>query len=240
MAKKKVRGPRPKGTAEQIRQRGGDALAVLVDFRAQVERRLPAGTIEQLTTDVGSIDGVVPGALVARTEKKAATGGERATAKLTAEHIGSIRDNVKHAYTSNKDVLKGWGVGTKVNPTITKSVVAAGNVIIRRAADRPAEASAAGIVAEDIASLTTQVSSLQGADSAQGGKVRESTDATGARDATLVRVENAVQMIGLRGKQEFLSQPAIRAKFEKLLAPYGKAKKAPKGGGGGGGGGGTT
>jgi hypothetical protein len=156
--------------------------------------------------------------------------------KVAADHIASIRDNVKHAFTGDKDVLKGWGVGGKVDPKITKSVVAAGNLIIRRAAERPDEVGAAGIVAEDLALLTSQISALQGADSDQGGKIRESTDATAARNATLVRVENATQMIGLRGKQEFLAQPDIRVRFEKLLAPYGKVKKPAKSNGGGGGG----
>jgi hypothetical protein len=226
MAKSRVRGARPKGNVEQIRQRGGEALALANETRTAIERRLPANTIEQLTADLPSVGGVVPNALSARGEKKAATGSERTTARVIADHVASIRDNIKHAYGSDKAVLKGWGVGAKVNPATTKSVVAAANMIVARAAANHDEVSGAGIVDDDITTLTAQVAALQGADDAQGDKVRASKEATSTRDATLVRIENATQTIGLRGRQEFLRMPDMRRRFEALLAPYGRAKRA--------------
>lgn len=225
MAKSKVGVQRPKGTAEQIRQRGGEALALATDTRAAIERRLPPNTLEQLGTDLGAIGGVVPGALTARGQKRAATGSERATAVSVADHIKSIREIVKQAYSTDKAVLKAWGVGAVVNAKTTKSVVAAGNLIVERAAAKPDEVGGAGLVADDLARLAAEVAALQGADEAQVGQARASKEATSSRDATLVRVENAVRIIGLRGRQEFLRDATLRARFEALLAPYGKAKK---------------
>lgn len=231
----KVRAARPKGTAEQIKQRGGDTYALLIEFRSVMEPRMPAGAIDGLGTDLGTIGGVVPNTIAARTEKKAATQTERVTAKEIGLHVLSIRALIQDTY-SDKAVLKAWGVGQKMDNKVTKQVLAAGTVIVNRFAAAPQEGRDAGVTDEDIATLTQQLSSLQGADSSQGEKGRSSKEATAVRDATLVRIENTSQTAGLRGRQAFLNNPSVRARFEALLAPYGAKpkKKAPPTGSGGG------
>lgn len=219
---------RPQGTVEQIKTRGTQAAATAAKYSELLTGRLAAGLVEGMTTDLRTIGSVVPGALSSRTEKKAATGNERQLAAIVLDHVSSLRDLVKHAYPNDNAVLKAWGVGAKANKSTTKSVLAAGNLVVQRATERPEEARAAGILDADIATLNQELTALDAADGDQGNKGLSSKEATSVRDTTLRRIERSVRAIGLAGRQGARTDPSVRAEFEALLAPYGTAKAGAK------------
>jgi hypothetical protein len=223
-ATRQARTRLPKMDVEQTKQRGARALELAVQYRTQVEPRLPAGTIDGLRTDLAAVNVVVPNADGARVQKRAATATERAAATAIVRHIGHLTDAVKHAHAGDKAVLRAWGVGARINAEVTRTVLARGDQVVARARAFPAEMRAAGILDVDVTALDTALTGLRGADSNQAVIVSSAKDATRERNETLVRIQMATHNVAVVGRVAFSAEydAATIALFSALLVPVGR------------------
>ena len=169
----------------------------------------------------------MPGALTARQQKKGATATVATTAAAAASRISAMRSALTHAPVL-AGFRKAWGVGQKVQPRVVSSVLAAAELIARRAASAPDEARAAGITTADLTSLAAAATALGGADLTQETSKLSAKAATAARNAAGLRVLDATNRIGTAGQLEFHDEPAIAAEFSALLGAGTKKRPAPK------------
>ena len=151
MAAKK-RPARPTARPTDIQQKGIDALGLATEHRDAIEGRLAAGAVDGLAADLSQVGAVVPQAVQARLERIGAT-AEQVEAGLRVKRlVMAIRKSIA---ISGLDAAarKAWGAGSDVSPEVVKSVIAAADTIIARAAAKPDEARAAGVLPGDIETL---------------------------------------------------------------------------------------
>lgn len=99
----------------------------------------------------------------------------------------------------------------------------AGRTFLEAAEGSPDEVRGAGIVPADLEGLRSALAALTGVDDDQERKKLEAVLSTAERNATAVRLEEAVARIGAAGLLVAGADPARRARYEALLS---KPKRA--------------
>ncbi len=221
MAAKK-RPSRPRRDPNEIVRRGIRGYELAVRHRARLEERLAPATIEGLASDLEKVGEVVPAALSARGERKAATGAQRAAAETAKGLVMAIRKSVAESGLG-KAARQGFGEGVRVQLEVVKSVVAAGELILARAESHPEEARKAGVLPRDLEALTRALADLRGADFDQERKKVSQKESTGARNATLARIEATVRRVSAAGQLEFAAEPEVAMEFAATTEPVTKA-----------------
>lgn len=227
-----IKNTHPHRDFDHIIQVGLKAFKLASEHAGAIEPRLP-GMTAGLKTDVDALGVVIPGALQARAEAKAATGAQRGIAQQACLQVRAIRATVRKSGAS-KAVQKAYGVGLLLAPTKVAIVKAAIQQIVNRATSAPEEAEGFGLQAADVASLTALLTALTSADSDQDVKRANAPQSTRARNVTANRVLKMAAIIAGTGMRAFAHSPTEYGLFKALMASTGRApksagKKAPQG-----------
>lgn len=222
----RARAKRPSRDDNRVRERGVEALAIAREDQARLEARLPAAMIDGLASDLEAFGELVPGALARRAQTRGATAGQNTAAASAARLTAAIRSSVAAA-GFDAGARKAWGVGQKVHKRIVKSVRAAGEVILARAAAAPGEARDAGVLPRDLEALAGALTALSGADAVQEDRKVGAKGATAARNAAGRRIEKATRRIAAAGELEFADEPARAARYATLFRAPRRRRRAP-------------
>src|SRR6185312_4125833 len=128
---------------------GSKAYALAVQNRAQVEPRLPAGTIADLAADLTTLG--APPAPAPAAAAPAPAAPSLVDALATAESLLTALSSAIHATKPGASVRKAFGVGGKPPAKEPKAIGAALKKIAAEAAADPSGALALGILPEDVA-----------------------------------------------------------------------------------------
>lgn len=184
--------------------------------RARIEGRLPPGMLETLLANVTLLRTAVPQAIGAILEKGASTATQNSAAEQAHEIVVAIREALVAA-KMDTDTKKQWGVGSRIRGDSVPLVVAAGQLILARAATHPDEATAAGVLPRDLAALRAAIEHLVAADALQDGKKVNAKHIIATRNAARRWIEDAAARISAMGRLEFLAEPTIAARFAALV-----------------------
>lgn len=181
---------------------GRRADTLLAAHAARLAPRLAPTTAAELTRIIGVLEGSLAGIPGVRHEAKGATLTERQLAEQAAAAIGKLREMFKSKKLPAAQ-LKALGVGLEVDPSVTKSVVAAATAILNVATATGADLGRLGMKARDVVTLQTFVERLPRADSSQRSKKDASKSATSARDIAIERAYELAHQVGSAGAHEF-------------------------------------
>jgi hypothetical protein len=197
------------------------AYALAVQYRTQVEPRLPQGMIDTLGEDLTTL-----GAPPAPTQPAASAPAASAavvsapTLEQALATAGSLVSGIHEAIAGAKaksDVRKAYGVSSRGAPTELSAVVAAGEKIVARATANPAEALGLGVLTGDVTALQGALTALGEAEAAAKAKGASTGAATAkAKKAAEVRMHEATARIAGAGVLAFALNAAVRAEFEGL------------------------
>jgi hypothetical protein len=217
---------KPKKSFTDIQQVGKKALALHDKHQAEITDRLTAGTVSGLREDLPALRGLVPGVGKARRRAKAATADQADALKTGHALVSAVRQAVARR-GKTKAVRTAYGVGAKLSAKSVKSVSEALGTIHDRAAKKPEEARAMGIVAADVTKIRAAIEAIEGADDVQESLRAAAPQTTRDRNQAARRILAAVDEIATAGAIAFAHQPAIRKKFEALLG-HGARKRKKK------------
>jgi len=203
---------------DSITQLGLKALNLAILHQAVIEPRLPAGTINGLTSDLDALGVVVPGAQQVQRESQTATAEQRAALRKGYARVRAVRSAVRKS-GAPKDVQRAYGVGQYVNPTLVRDVKSMLKQIIDRAMAEPAEAAGFGIIKKDIDAMSATYQMITDVDKEQNQKRASAPLSTKARNRTANRILKAVALISGAGMLEFVDAPEHREDFEALKSP---------------------
>jgi hypothetical protein len=220
-----IKDTRPTKDFTIITQIGLKTVNLALAHKDAIEARLP-GAIDSLILNLDAVGVVVPGALQARNEARAATAAQNAQVEKGYLQVQAIRETIRTS-GAPKDVQRAYGVGQRTASDRVASVKAALLQITKRASDEPEEAATFGIIAEDVAAMTALVNALMGSNSTQEKKRADAPLTTKERNRTGNRILQTVGLILGAGRIAFANNPEVRASFE-ALAPKRKRKVAPK------------
>jgi hypothetical protein len=219
-----TKNTRPKKDFTIITQIGLKTVNLALAHKDAIEVRLP-GAINSLILNLDAVGVVVPGALQARNEARAATVAQNAMVEKGYSLVQAVRETIRTS-GAPKEVQRAYGVGQKTASDRVAAVKAALLQITGRASSEPEEAATFGIIAEDVAAMTALVNSLMGSNSTQEKKRADAPLTTKERNRTGHRILQTVTLIVGAGRIAFANDPDIRASFE-ALAPKRK-RSAPK------------
>jgi hypothetical protein len=213
-------------------RRGESGDRLLDKHGAELASRIEdPGLSARLKADLATLKGTSRGAVLGT--QKTATATEREIAEDAYDLLMLIRAAVQRSPNGTKKLRKAIGVGDDLAATKTQDVLDALNAVAANAAGLRLCRIAADDI-EEAASLATQ---LQAADAGQTSAKQARAGSTEDRVDTQLRIEEAVDAIHVAGMLAFRKQPAIRARFERLVSASGPSAEDEDEGGGGGGGG---
>ncbi len=218
-----------------ITQVGLKAFALASAKKAELEARLPAGTLAGLEEDLGALDVAVPGAISARAGAKSATVAQTAALERAHARVQAVRTAVRNAHAP-KEVQHAYGVGSALTARSLPRIIAAVTKILDRTAAKPGEAAGLGILQADIDALQATKDEVAQANTTQE-KLRASAPlGTKERNRIANRILRATKRIKGAAAIAFAGSPTELAPFNELtLGPRkssGKAKAPPASNGG--------
>jgi hypothetical protein len=193
---------------------GQAAYALAVQYRTQVEPRLPPQTLADLAADLTTIGAAPPPAAPAAPAPAAPPSLSEALASAAAL-VSAVHEAVRSATTSSS-VRKAYGARSRAAGKEVKEVLAAAGTIVARATAQPSEAMTLGILTSDVAALEQAVTNLDAAETAAHGTPAAAKPSGSARRAAETRMDEAVRRIAGVGALAFALTPDVRAKFEAL------------------------
>jgi hypothetical protein len=199
-----------------ITQAGLKAVSLGLTHKAVIDARLP-GAIDRLNADLDAFGVVVPGALQARHEAKAATTSQNAVLEQGHERVRAIRQMVQKS-GAPKDVRQAYGVGQGTRRNVVRHVQAALQQIVDRATSAPEEAAGFGLVPSAVEELKTFIAALMAADKTQENKRAHAPLSTKERNLTANRILQATVLIAGTGMLAFADDPRTLASFKALMA----------------------
>jgi len=190
---------------------GQKAYALALAHRADLDPRLPSGTIDTLGADLTTL-----GAGPAAAPPPAATptpslpdAVAKAESLVSAVHTAVLESKAKPA------VRKAYGASSKSAGVDAKRVLAAAQKIITAASADASGALALGILPADVTALGQAEQVLQAALAAAGPSGKTGPSATLKR-AAATRMHAAIARIAGAGVLAFAQNASIRADFEAL------------------------
>ena len=201
---------------------GTRAYALAIQYRPQVEPRLPAGMIDNLAADLTTL-GAPPAAAQPAATTTPATAIPAAPAPTLAEATTAAASLVSAVHASiagakaKHAVRKEYGVSSRGPATEPRAVVAAAQKIVARATANPSEALGLGILPADVTALQAAVAALTTAETAARGSSATTAGTTAAaRRAAETGMHEATARISGAGALAFAQNAAVRAEFEAL------------------------
>jgi len=192
---------------------GTKAYALAAQYKAELDPRLPAGTVANLAADLTTLGAdplptpppptppVTPPPTLAEAMATAVT-------LITAVHA-AIR-----GAQAKPEVRKAYGASGKTPSKEASALVADGEKIVTQAQANPSQALTLGILPADVAALVQALSDLTTAEALAKGP---SGAVTGKeRRAAEARMHDAVARISGAGALAFATNAAVRAEFAAL------------------------
>jgi hypothetical protein len=214
MAKKKTAKPAVVDTTA-----GSAAYALAVQYRAQLDPRLPAGTIDNLAADLTTLGAPPPAASppAPAPAPAAPPAPTLAQAVATAANLVSAIHEAVVGAKAKGPVRKEYGVSSRGPVTELHAVVAAGEKIVARATANPAEALSLGVLPADVTALQAALAAVTSAEEAAHASGAKAGGATAkAKKAAEVRMHEATARIAGAGALAFAQNASVRAEFEAL------------------------
>lgn len=209
---------KPRWTIEGERRRGKDAHDLAVQDRAAIEGRLDAGRIEGIAADLVAIAAAPVGAQTDLIDQKAATGGERATAKDGHDMVMLARESAQRKAPGDLALLRGLGVGDSLRSSDTNGIVTVLQKLVELAGPQGTGLVHISIQPSDVKEAEKIASDLGGKDATQLQEMSDRKRGTESRTDLRLRVEAAVDDIAMAGQWAFRKDAAKRSRYEKLLA----------------------
>jgi hypothetical protein len=206
-----------------ITQAGIKAYNLALAHKAEIDPCLP-GTIDALSNDLDALGAVVPGALQARHEARAATHAQNALLRQGHTRVRAIRKTVRRS-GAPEDVQRAYGVGQYTNWKLVRDVKAALQQIVDRAFSAPSEAAGFGLAPSVVTALNTFLKALTDADMTQEEKRASAPLSTKERNLTGNRILKSTVLIAGAGMLAFADDPPTLASFEALMASTKKTAK---------------
>jgi hypothetical protein len=223
----------PKKDFTGVTQVGLKAYDLGVTHQAVIEPRLPEGTLVGLKEDLDDLGAVVPGAMQARHEAKAATTAQNTRLRQGRTRVRAVRDAVSKSNVS-KDIQRAYGVGQATDWARVRDVKAAIKQIVDRATSAPEEAAGFGLLPADVAALQVFLRSITDADATQEKRRASAPLTTKQRNLTANRILLAAGRIAGAGMIAFPDEPLEFGNFKALMegtkqtaAPKAKPKTDP-------------
>ena len=194
---------------------GEQAYALAIEHRAQLDPRLPSGTIDSLGADLHTL-GVSPTpqlsapAVPSQQPPSLAEALAVAANLVTAIHATVLGAKAKPA------VRKAYGAASKAVENNVKRVLAAAEMIAAQATGNPSGALALGILPADIAALRAAESDLAAAEKAAHGSGGQAGATKKEQHAAATRMLETVARIAGVGALSFAQNAPVRAQFEAL------------------------
>lgn len=194
---------------------GEQAYALAIEHRAQLDPRLPPGTIDGLGADLRTLgaSSTPQPAASAEPSPQAPTLAEAlavAANLVTAIHATVLGAKAKPA------VRKAYGAASKAVDTDVKRVLAAAEKIAAQATGNPSEALALGILPADITALRAAESDLAAAEAAAHGNGGQAGATKKEKSTAATRMLDATARIAGAGALAFAQNAAVRAQFAAL------------------------
>jgi hypothetical protein len=208
---------------------GQSAYALAVEYCAQLDPRLPAGTIKTLAADLTTLGSPPPAPTPAPTPAAPLAATTSASVAATpaapptlpvalstaANLVSAIHDSVRSGTTS-RSLRKEYGAGSSEPATEVEDVLAAATKIVARASAQPSEALTLGILPADMIALQQAIVELDAAETAAHGTTASSKTTAADKRAATTRIDQAVARIAGAGTLAFALVPTTRALFEAL------------------------
>ncbi|NVO11910.1 MAG: hypothetical protein HXX16_18275 [Bacteroidales bacterium] len=215
---------KPKWEISATISAGNNAYTAAIKYRTDLEPRLQPDELEQLKANNTELEARRSGQTEHLVGQKSKTISQGDIATQLRNNIVSIRNIVKSNSTATPDIIKAFGVGEKVNHTIS-TVVAGGNIVVSAYKENTAWSNNAGIIETDIAEISHLVSRLTRAEELQGNAMFTRKSKTMDKNILQRAVEDEVSKISALGQHVFLNRDAAVAKlFEDLIPSINKVK----------------
>jgi hypothetical protein len=193
---------------------GTQAYLLATQHQAELEPRLPAGTIANLVADLTTL-GAPPAPATPSVQQPPPTPPPSLAQAMTAAVtlITAIHEAVRGAQPTGA-VRKAYGANSKTPTKEPGAVITDGEKIVTQAKANPTEALSLGILPADVAALAQALADLTAAETLAKG---QSGGPTGKqRRAAETRMHEAVARIAGTGALAFATNAAVRAQFEAL------------------------
>jgi hypothetical protein len=210
---------------------GQSAYGLAIEYRPQIESRLPAGMINNLAADLTTLGFAPPAPTPAPAPAAPGPAGSSTFTTTTptpaapptlpvalstvANLVSAIHESVRSGTTS-RSVRKEYGAGSTAPATEVKDVLADASKIVTRATEQPSEALTLGILPADITALQQAIVELNAAETAAHGTAATTKTTSAIKRAATTRMDQAVAKIAGAGTLAFALVPATRALFEAL------------------------
>jgi hypothetical protein len=184
--------------------------------RAQLDPRLPSGTLDDLGADLTTLGATLPAASPPTSPSPpppAAPSLPEAVATL-ANLVSAIHEAVRGS-AAKPAVQKAYGATSKAAGKEVKPLLAAADKITTEATAHPAEALSLGILPADVAALGAAVSAVIAAE-AQAQALGTEPPTAKAKRAAETRMHEAVARVVGVGALAFAQNAPVRAQFEAL------------------------
>jgi hypothetical protein len=201
---------------DQIIQTGLKALELANQHKAELEARLPAGTIDGLAADLDALGAELPATLTKRAVARTATHAQNDALAEAYALVLAIRANVQRCKTTPA-VRHAYGVGGKVRANVVKQVKAAIEQIVDRARANPGEAAGLGILPSDVSELEADLTRITSVDAEQEQLRAAAPLTTRQRNQTANRILAAIDRIAGAGMLHFAKSPTEATHFEALV-----------------------
>lgn len=197
-------------------QSGLKALALVELHSEALTKRLPAGHGEYLKNRLAQLGASIPAQKAVRQQARQSSTAQLQSMNELRQLLTAIRDAVKHDSDATSQDKKEYGLGQRLDPKNTKSLLGAAQTVLKVARAKPARAQALGILPEDITQLDALYQAASAADSEEDSKRAEAPLSTKARNALMENVNDAVKKIAGAGILAFAMNDSIRAEFAAL------------------------
>lgn len=210
-------------------QSGLKALSLLEQHETSLTKRLPAGHGEYLRDRLTQLGAAIPSQKAIRQQAKHSSVAQLESMTALRQLLTAIRDAVKADSDATTQDKKEYGLGQRLDPKNTKSLLGAAQTVLKSARAKPDRAQALGILPEDITQLEASYQAASAADSEEDARRAAAPLSTKARNALVAEVTNAVRKIGGAGLLAFAMNDGVRAEFEALLDGPRRRKGGPEG-----------
>jgi len=210
----------PRWDRDELLRRGRVAYRLGAQNASVLERRLPAGELEQMRADRARLGDPEASDARARLKQKVATRTERSLSEAGYALITRIRGVVTAEKDAPKELRTAIGVGDKLDARNTNGVL----TILASIIEREAALAAYGILPEDIEEARQIHTDLRAADLAQDDAMDARQASTEARQDAHIRLEESIVRLSARAAMAFRHDPILAARFERLRSQTGPTK----------------
>ena len=222
-----AKAKKPRYEIERAIYYGKEALKLANEYKADIEARLDAGTLDGLQSDIPQLEAMETGRPAKVTEVKGLTGSQEDIAEQGHGWVMAVRKAVKDR-AEGTGLAKAVGVGLPAVSARAKTVVTAIEAVLTAAKERPSELRACGVLDKDLAKGQAILAGLSGARSTQDDGMGKKKDLTALKNEVQVRVEKAVCAISNAGNLEFQGcNAALARRFVDLIPGNGGGGDTP-------------